>query len=110
MPAKWINRRRRARIYARDGWRCAYCLSDKDLTLDHLRPRAKGGSNVTTNLVTSCLSCNSRRGKRSLRSFCIAVAAYTQQDWRLVMARIKSCRYMSLPTTDMVENFLLKSC
>jgi hypothetical protein len=103
VPAKWINKRRRARIYERDGWRCAYCDQAERpgeaglLSLDHLRPLSKGGSNRTDNLVTACKSCNSARQNRSLRSFCIAVGAYTQQDWRVILARVKAARRRALP-------------
>lgn len=61
--SKWIWPATRKRIYARDGWACVHCGSmPVQLTLDHIRPRALGGSNRPTNLVTSCLSCNSSRG------------------------------------------------
>lgn len=39
--------------------KCAYCGSDKNLTLDHIVPRSKGGSNHTTNVLCACDSCNS---------------------------------------------------
>jgi 5-methylcytosine-specific restriction endonuclease McrA len=60
----------RRRIYARDGWQCVWCEAPAELTgdgkacgltLDHLIPRAAGGSNRHWNLVTACLTCNSRR-------------------------------------------------
>ena len=38
--------------------KCAYCGSDKDLTLDHIVPRSKGGSNHTTNVLCACTKCN----------------------------------------------------
>lgn len=103
MPAKWINKRRRARLYARDGWRCVYCeqAGRQDeaglLSLDHLQPLCKGGSNRSENLVTACKSCNSARGARSVRSFCIAVAAYTRQDWRVVLARVRGAARRKVP-------------
>lgn len=34
-------------------------------TLDHVRPRACGGSNESGNLITSCAECNAKRGDRS---------------------------------------------
>lgn len=38
---------------------CGYLVTDLDeLTLDHLVPRSKSGSNRDTNLVASCRSCN----------------------------------------------------
>ena len=88
--SKWIERSRRQAIYARDGRRCVYCQDDKDLSLDHLKTRAQGGTNASRNLVTACRQCNSVRSDRSVRSFCIAVASYTGQDWRVVLARVRA--------------------
>jgi hypothetical protein len=109
VPAKWINKRRRARIYARDGFRCVYCdagagpAEKQLLSLDHLRPVSKGGTNSTGNLVTACKSCNSARQNRSVRSFCIAVAAYTLQDWRVIWFRVRAARKRSVPQGILVE-------
>lgn len=77
---KWIRPEKRAAIYERDGWECAYCgrgPCDKRnrqqaaviLTLDHLIPRSEGGANSADNLVTACLRCNSSRGDRDWREF-----------------------------------------
>ena len=77
----WIRREKRLAIYLRDGLACAYCgegIEDgAQLTLDHLRPNSKGGSNEPANLVTACRRCNTHRGVRPVRSFCRAVAEYT---------------------------------
>lgn len=37
---------------------CAYCDSDQNLTIDHVVPQAKGGSDFITNVVCCCESCN----------------------------------------------------
>ncbi len=52
----------RQNIFKRDGHNCQYCGSDKDLTLDHLIPRSKGGKSSWNNLVTACKRCNARKG------------------------------------------------
>ncbi len=39
------------------------------VTLDHMQPRSMGGSNHETNLVTACISCNSRRADMPLKAF-----------------------------------------
>tara|TARA_B100002019_G_scaffold224807_1_gene197764 strand:- start:286 stop:657 length:372 start_codon:yes stop_codon:yes gene_type:complete len=39
-------------------WKCAYCDSDKNLTLDHVIPRSLGGIDATPNVVACCESCN----------------------------------------------------
>lgn len=76
----WIRPEKRLAIYARDGYACVYCgvgVEDEvKLSLDHVRPYSKGGSNDAENLVTCCKRCNDSRGNRALRVFCKAVAAY----------------------------------
>ena len=53
----------RWQIYARDKFTCRYCgASGVPLALDHLIPVLRGGTNEPGNLVTSCQSCNSRKG------------------------------------------------
>jgi 5-methylcytosine-specific restriction endonuclease McrA len=43
-------------------WWCNCCLAPEKLTLDHLIPKSKGGSNSFENLRLSCFSCNNSRG------------------------------------------------
>lgn len=38
---------------------CAYCGSTEELTLDHVVPQCKGGSNHITNVICACRKCNS---------------------------------------------------
>ena len=33
---------------------CQYCGSFKDLTIDHVVPKSRGGTNTWDNLVTCC--------------------------------------------------------
>lgn len=54
----WCSPAKRAAVYARDGHSCVLCGSDKDLTIDHIRPRSKGGTNALDNLQTMCRDCN----------------------------------------------------
>lgn len=58
-------RANRTRIYKRDNYECVYCGSKKDLTLDHVVPKSKGGGNEWTNLVTSCFKCNLKKGSKT---------------------------------------------
>lgn len=52
----------RQNIFKRDGMTCLYCDSKRDLTLDHVIPRSKGGKSSWTNLATACKKCNARKG------------------------------------------------
>ncbi|MCC7088551.1 MAG: HNH endonuclease, partial [Dehalococcoidia bacterium] len=47
----------RKEIFARDGWQCVYCgRATRDLTLDHVVPRHRGGPHTWDNLVAACRS------------------------------------------------------
>lgn len=52
--------RKRFRKDILDAWAnlCAYCGSDRAHTLDHIVPRAKGGSTKRDNLLACCPTCN----------------------------------------------------
>src|SRR3954470_889368 len=57
----------RRALFARDGWKCVYCgNANGRLTLDHVVPRSRGGESVWENVVTSCATCNHKKGNRSL--------------------------------------------
>lgn len=45
---------------------CIYCGSKKDLSVDHLIPRARGGPETGDNAVTACKLCNSSRGEKGI--------------------------------------------
>lgn len=77
--SKWITRKRRLAIYARDAWRCVWCCAgvvlptggtgDGTATLDHVVPREHGGDNTTPNLVTCCMRCNRLRASKTVYEF-----------------------------------------
>lgn len=68
--SKWCRPSTRLAIYLRDHLQCVYCLASLEdgaqLTLDHVKPRERGGTNAARNLVTACLACNSRRQDKDL--------------------------------------------
>lgn len=55
----------RENVFKRDGFKCQYCGNNKELTIDHLIPKAKGGKTSWNNLVTACKNCNSKKGDYS---------------------------------------------
>ncbi len=57
----------RKNIFQHYGHRCCYCsrqLTQKDLNLDHILPRSRGGVSDWSNVVPSCIPCNKRKGSR----------------------------------------------
>jgi hypothetical protein len=58
----------RRNIYLRDSQTCQYCgrrLPTSELNLDHLLPKSQGGITSWTNVVCSCIECNSKKGNRT---------------------------------------------
>lgn len=55
----------RQNVFKRDGFECQYCGTKKDLTLDHVIPKAKGGKSTWINLITACKKCNTQKGDYS---------------------------------------------
>jgi 5-methylcytosine-specific restriction endonuclease McrA len=49
---------------------CAYCSkTDLPLQVEHIQPRAKGGSNRISNLILACEKCNIAKGTQDLTMF-----------------------------------------
>ena len=59
----------REETFRRDEWTCVYCGAQDDLTCDHIIPLARGGTNDNENLATACRSCNSSKGKKTLKEW-----------------------------------------
>lgn len=85
-----VNRRE---VLRRDKHACQYCGSTKQLTLDHVIPRSKGGKHTWDNVVTACERCNSRKGDRTPQQAGITLrtqpkapmhpaVAFAEQFWR----------------------------
>lgn len=57
----------RREVFARDHHTCQYCgTGTKELTVDHVVPRHRGGSHTWENVVSACRTCNHRKGGRTL--------------------------------------------
>jgi hypothetical protein len=55
----------RFEVFKRDGFACQYCgrtVPDVILELDHILPKAEGGGDEITNLITACWDCNRGKG------------------------------------------------
>lgn len=53
-------------ILNRDGYTCSYCGGFGN-TVDHIKPRARGGLSTWGNLTTACKECNGKKGDLSLQ-------------------------------------------
>ena len=67
----------RKNVLQRDDYTCQYCglkAHKSKLTMDHIIPKSKGGTNAWTNVVTCCKECNSKKGDKLL----------SQLGWQLI--------------------------
>ncbi len=111
--SKWISKKTRYRIYARDGWRCVWCGRElrtgtltidgcafpvvADATLDHVIPRSEGGTNQPSNLVTSCMRCNRGRGDGDVWRFAGVIGRITRTVQVDVILRVLKAVCAPLP-------------
>ncbi len=65
IPYKEINLSRK-NVLHRDNYTCQYCgVHKKDLTVDHIIPKSKGGKDTWDNVITACLKCNVSKGNKT---------------------------------------------
>ncbi|MBE9512547.1 MAG: HNH endonuclease [Chloroflexi bacterium] len=56
----------RLEVFSRDQYTCQYCgRESRQLTLDHVIPRYRGGEQTWENVVSACISCNRRKAGRT---------------------------------------------
>lgn len=58
----------RFNVLLRDNFMCQYCgvrPHARELTMDHVMPRAKGGATRWGNVVAACRPCNHKKGSRT---------------------------------------------
>ncbi|KAL3701041.1 hypothetical protein R1sor_019063 [Riccia sorocarpa] len=56
----------RSNVFLRDKFRCQYCYSRENLTIDHVVAVSRGGGWTWDNLVTACAKCNLKKADKSL--------------------------------------------
>lgn len=75
LTAKWKHSRRAREMgaegtFTHDEWialkekhenKCAICQQEKKLTVDHIVPLVKGGTNYISNIQPLCMPCNSKK-------------------------------------------------
>ena len=89
IPRKEICERLKNPIY------CPYCeilIPVKDLSIDHIKPLSRGGSNSKLNLHLTCMSCNKMKGAFTHQEF-LTLLNLTKLDtefYRILKARLKA--------------------
>lgn len=83
-----VTKRLRYEILRRDGHTCGYCgakAPDVKLTVDHVLPRALGGTDEPNNLVTACTDCNSGKAASNPDAPLVAEVDHKAVQWAQAM-------------------------
>ena len=92
--------RRQWRQSIKDAWnnRCAYCgnppIDDKSLTIDHVKPKSRGGQDQTTNCIPACKRCNADKGSNEW------IAWFRMQDFYTIEAEIRIKTWLTKGTVE----------
>lgn len=81
----------RKNILLRDVNTCQYCRSKfptRDLTMDHVMPRSRGGGSTYENLVACCFPCNNKKDSRTPAEAGMALARQPKQITILAKHRL----------------------
>lgn len=60
-------------------YKCAYCESSKDITLDHFIPLKLGGETGINNIIPACRSCNGSKSDRNFFEWYPGKSFYSKQ-------------------------------
>lgn len=72
-----FSREIRDHVYLRFDKHCSYCgvsITYRRMTIDHVLPRCRGGSDEIDNLYPSCYDCNDLKGFETLEEFRLTFA------------------------------------
>lgn len=84
--ARYVDRRTRARVMERDGFRCRRCGAgprERRLEVDHIYAVTKGGGADDDNLQTLCHVCNSGKRNHPPTAHDVLPEAFTRDPNRL---------------------------
>lgn len=95
MPRKEI-RFSRDNVFQRDSYVCQYCgkrFEARQLNIDHVIPKDKGGPTTWENIVTSCVPCNSRKAnKLPQQAKMFPLRSPRQPRWRPLVTSLRRAR------------------
>lgn len=69
-----VTQKKRLKVFMRDDYKCKRCGVTENLSIDHIFPVSKGGSNKLINLETLCVPCNQKKSNKVEISFRSLVA------------------------------------
>ena len=82
------------------GGLCAYCRCHRATTLDHLKPKCKGGSSLRSNLIPACRECNHSKGSEAWLVWFERQSFYNETAKELIEEWISNKRFIEEELAD----------
>ena len=78
--------KRLSRKDVKEKWhfKCAYCGDGNNLTIDHVVPRSKGGTDFTKNVVCCCSDCNQRKGHEPWEEWFLKQEYFSEEKYQKI--------------------------
>ena len=94
--------KRRFRKSIKYGWGglCCYCRSNRATSLDHVKPKSKGGSSLRSNLLPACQECNHDKGSRHWLDWFKEQTFYNETAKELIEEWISNKRFTEEEVDD----------
>ena len=94
--------KRKFRRSIKYGWGglCAYCRSNRATTLDHLKPKSRGGSSLRSNLIPACQRCNHSKGSENWLEWFQRQEFYNSVAQELIEEWISNKRFIEEEVDD----------
>ena len=94
--------KRKFRKSIKYGWGglCCYCRSHRATSLDHIKPKSKGGSSLRSNLLPACQECNHSKGSDHWLTWFQRQAFYNETAKELIEEWISNKRFIEEELDD----------
>jgi hypothetical protein len=88
MTASEAKRRWREDIKKHWNNSCVYCGSSENLTLDHVKPKTRGGRDEARNLVCACQTCNHQKGSQHWLAWWVSQESFNLENFSNILQHI----------------------
>ena len=103
--------KRRFRKSIKYGWGglCCYCRCNRATSLDHVKPKSKGGSSLRSNLLPACQECNHDKGSEHWLTWFQRQHFYNETAKELIEEWISNKRFIE-EELDVEADYRTKIC
>jgi len=94
--------KRRFKKSIKYGWGglCAYCRCNRATTLDHVKPKSRGGNSLRSNILPCCLECNHSKGSKPWLVWFKSQTFYNEVAQELIEEWITNKRFTEAELDD----------